>query len=300
MVKKVSDDEEDFDPSFEPDNLEEEVDDDSDPILNWECFSESDLSNAKWFVDSDHHIPRSLGYQMKDILDQHAESTNIKLSKYYRKRLVMAGGEYTYLFILPRIMCWLQRKMPKLEITIKMHDVASTSSLKELKKSDCDIVFAGYFEGDEDKWSDWKSAGFFRHKKKFADHVYPAIHKDLVTLHGSVKAATENVDLIFGRCNVEYDDANMIRVYPTPRKGNDIRILTDTYILAFICMAGGLGMWYVYISIPERDIENLVKVTLDHTTTIYRIAFYKRKKRPWVHMAMSRFFYLMERPGLSS
>lgn len=274
-----------------------EEDDDDKPILNWECFSDSDLNDIDWFVNSDYPIPRRIASKMQDVVDEHAESTNIKLSKFYRKSLVMAGGEYTYLFILPRVMRWLQIKMPRLEITIKMHDVASTRGLEELKHSDCDIVFGGYHEGDESKWEGWKSAGFFRDKRKFADHIYPSVHKGLVDLYGDAESTIKDVDLIFGRCNVEYDEANMIRLYPMPRKGNDIRILADTYILAYICMVGGLGMWIVFRSMPEQEIEKLVKLTSDHTTTMYRMAFYKRKKRPWVYMAINRFFYLLERPA---
>lgn len=162
------------------------------------------------------------------------------------KTLKIAGGNYTFFFVLPYLLKRFVKTHPFLSVNITLLEARE---LPNLEQYNADAVLTGAFNG---KAMDRKiySKHYTASRRGYKDGPYIATSKASVEKYGSKENAAREQDLLHARIYKTIDFTEIARwpysTSPIGRHGELPRITIDMIYMGFYYMYHSCGVWLVF------------------------------------------------------
>jgi DNA-binding transcriptional LysR family regulator len=262
------------------------------PILNWKCIEDFDkVSDDDIFHNYRIKLSEEKRRRCREEFAKLREKYTKLFMEFYaevnglnKKRIIVAGGNYTFFFVLPQLLKWINRYFPLLPVEFKLFE---RTKIGELTSQDADIIITS--ENDDLRFDkrEIEDAGYVRLRRKAKDKMFFAASKKLVEEAGSKENALKNYDIIATRFysdeNFRRDLSNRYALDIPGREDAEVRLAVDQYYMEYKFLRDGVGIGRVFSSMklpkdivildkkPAEKFERFVIVKKDLNKVFHRI-----------------------------
>lgn len=248
-------------------------------VLSWKSIN--DFDNPVYLSGA---LRKRHGVQLKGVLAEMQKKWTVELEKTFaeaKTHFEIAGGTYSFFFVLPAVFKSFQKAHPLLRLKL---DLLELRDGRDLKLKDVDMILSSrYVTGEEsvDYSLGAKSEGYVVSRKNYQDASYFSSSADIIKKYGSKENAFKNHDFINERSyiTIKYDieKTNVPKQYTRP----EARFTVDAYPVGYEMMVQGIGIWRVYKGNSKKDnvriidskpinkIERFV-ITKDETSSFHK------------------------------
>lgn len=251
------------------------------PILNWKCIENFDkVSDDKIFYNRKNiRLTERQRREAKKQFDELREKYRPILRDFVeeangRKKthLTIAGGNYTFFFVLPKMIEWISRKHPFLGVEIRLFERGGSAQLEE---QDADIVLTSSLRGDSAPRG--MLAGYNKMRKFAEDTLFFATSTDALEKFGSQADVINAQDVLFSRIYAtQYSESEIKRLYASMPLGREAfpRVVVDQYFLECKMITHSVGLGYLFSSMKLEN--NIVKLDTQSVEHIERFVIMKK------------------------
>jgi hypothetical protein len=251
-------------------------------FMTWKCIDNFDkVSDEDMFLVG--KMPLSL--RQREVLKPIFEEMRLRWTKKIKetfsprpKHLTIAGGNYTYFFVLPKLIKWIKKEHPYLSVRLKLLE---TREGLDLANQESDLVLAGlYPEAAQDKKSYHAilKAGYTHSRISYDDEAYFAASVKSVEEFGSKENTINKHDILFGRLISASDSYNqktyLFTTMPEGREKEKQRIVVDLWYMGYLFMKHHAGIWHIFKSIPYD--ETITQLHKNPVSIVRRFFVYKK------------------------
>lgn len=218
-----------------------------------------------------------------------AENSKKEFEKLIQKpKFILAGANYSYIFIVPKIIDIILRFNDKIDIEVKLLEVVSRS---DLKSSDFDIFITGdYSQGRLNLRKIFKKSEYSVSDTYLKEDIYLGASKKAVEMYGGIKNTLKKHNLLTARAPFFSGDKDFIKVpfsaKPKGRGREQSFITSDEYWFSYELMLQGVGIWYYAESMFH--LHDLVRLEDVPKSTLDRYFVYKKEYQFLIDEIMSR------------
>jgi len=228
--------------------------------LNWKCIDNFDkVSDEKIFYDGAVHLNELQRRRAKrEFAQLNAKYTKIindfveEISGEQKTHLTIAGGNYTFFFVLPQVISWVRKKYPFLGVHIQLFERGGSAALNE---QNADIVLTS--ESNDLRLSDEIAydAGYHKTRFNIMDIVFFAASRSALHTFGDSSNVLKMHNTLFSRLYATHSsEVEKVRLYSViPRVGVIPKVLVDQYFLEYLLMRDDVGIGYLYSSMNVRN-----------------------------------------------
>jgi len=250
--------------------------------LNWKCIDNLDkVSDEKIFYDGKITLSAKQRHDAKKhfsdlkakyskILNEFVEEANGKK----KTHLTLAGGSYTFFFVLPSVLSWISRKYPFLGVELQLFERGGPAKLQE---QNADIVLTTRSLGGTSlPREDIEQANYSMTRKSTPDVLFLATSKEAISSFGSTDMALKLQDVIFSRLYSTHNTTvETIRWYPTAPagRGGSPRVVVDQYFLEYMMLRNAVGLGYLVTTMKLGS--SIVRLSHDILEEVERFAIIK-------------------------
>ena len=156
--------------------------------LNWKCLDNFDkVPNRKIFLVGEMEITPFQRAKLNKIFAELKEKWKNKIINLLRKEekthLEIAGGNYTFFFVLPQAIKWIRNKHPFLPVSLTIFERGGDI---ELSYNSPDVLLTGELkdEPDEEQKRKAKEFKYIVSRKWYYDSMFLVASKDAVARFG--------------------------------------------------------------------------------------------------------------------
>lgn len=235
--------------------------------LSWRCLDDFDSAGSDGMFYGKYDVPVGKTDMLRDVCSLMKSEWRKKLKSFIRGgNLRIAGGNYTFFFVLPYLLKRFIETRPLLSVNLTLLEARE---LKSLDEYDVDLVLTGQYEGRP-----FDRAFFSRthvaSRRKYSDEAYMVCSSELVSRTGSKECAASKFDLlrvrIYKTMMLEEQASYLFRTTPKGREGEVPRISVDLYGMGLQFLLSFAGIWNLFsreAKCPEISIiedQPLVKM----------------------------------------
>jgi len=180
------------------------------------------------------------------------------------KSFVLAGGNYSYFFLLSKSIKFIKKLYPYLPLHLKLVELRENSlELKDEHSFDL-LLSSEYVDSGQDFFKDISNTGYEVGRKIYKDEIYFSASKESVKRFGSKEETLAKHNLLFGRVFSDNKMTNQLSylfdIKPKGRERDFPKISSDQMFLSHMLMEDSVGIWLSFKSMPRNEkIVNLTK-----------------------------------------
>jgi len=267
--------------------------------LRWKCIDDfANMSKKKLFHRGNYNASNTTSEVLKPIFSSIKQRYTKQIVDAFsdnKNHVKMAGGGYTFFFVLPKLLKFASCKYPFLPIELVLEEIRSD---EELDLIDCDFVVSGYYIGsNENAFLGLSNMKYSLTRKYFDDKVFLASSKKSLEEFGSKKNLLDNHHMVFGRINEYEDNEKKYYIYsfrPRGREDESPKVVIDSYFMAHLLMIQGVGIWHTFSSFHPTNTDNvLVFEDEGALSVIRRFVLYKNRAKHFDYFR-KKIFKLLE------
>lgn len=187
--------------------------------------------------------------KLKSVLSEMQNKWTEELNKTFaeaKTHFEIAGGTYSFFFVLPAVFKSYQRSHPFLRLKL---DLLELRDGKDLRLKDADMVLSSrYIMTNEslDYSAGAKNEGYVVSRKNYKDESHFASTSNVIKKYGSKENVFKDHDYINERSYItikfDIEKTNVPKQYSR----QDARFTVDAYPVGYEMMVQGIGVWRVY------------------------------------------------------
>lgn len=181
----------------------------------------------------------------KDLSNKWAKEIEMTFAE-TKTHFEVAGGNYTFFFVLPALFKAFRKKHPFLRLKL---DLLELRDGRDLAKKDADLVLSSRFVSDDeavDFSAGAREGGYSVLRKNYSDWSCFAVTDQVCKKYGSKEDVLKHHDFISTRIYVTMDQDTEKRNLPEKVSKEDARYSVGLYPVGYEMMLNGLGVWRVY------------------------------------------------------
>lgn len=192
---------------------------------------------------------KSQAVTLRSVLSEMQNKWTEELNKTFaetKTHFEIAGGNYSFFFVLPAVFKFYQRSHPFLRLKL---DLLELRDGKDLRLKDADMVLSSrYTINDEsvDYSAGAKSEGYVVSRKNYKDESHFASTSNVIKKYGSKENVLKDHDFINDRSyvtiNFDVEKTNVPAQYIRPKS----RFSVGVYPIGYEMMFQGVAIWRVY------------------------------------------------------
>jgi hypothetical protein len=241
--------------------------------LTWKVLDNFDKipDNKLFYVDGEdfklsHAERERLRPLFKEVKDKYLPELEALVKSFQKPpetHLVIAGGNYTFYFILPHVMKLVKEEFRHLQIKLTLFEDGDGSRFHE---QNAHIILSGNLISDDKQnamvTARAEKAGYMVDAKSAYDAMYFAASKRLVKELGGVEETLKRGNLILERYYV--DSSNTLRAnplysfFPEGRRHEEPRVTVDQYYMKYLMMKNAVGIGHIYKTMPENGDDFVI------------------------------------------
>jgi len=238
-----------------------------------------DIKTMPWIhLDEYYHlVDKNLAWMLKEITDNITDDMNelfgIKVKTHYH----MCSGNYSYLFLTPRVLNVFQREFPCVAVHMKLFEFRDFDAIAD-GEQDCIFTSRSVEKLSEEEFlTKIKKCGYGAVRGSIADASYFCASQDAVNRKGDKSKALQELDLLYGRIFQDSTAKKEIkypyRTKPDGRENEDYKIISDEHYLSHLFMLNGVGIWITFDTAPYNS--NIVKLAKIPSSDMKRYCIFK-------------------------
>lgn len=264
--------------------------------LNWKCLDNFDkVQNRKIFLVGETNITPFMRAKLSRVFSEMKGQWEQKVKDIFREpektHLEIAGGNYTFFFVLPHVMKWIRNRHKFLPV--RLHLVERSQDVLDLTVSEYDLMLTTLYAKDSvEKLA--KHHLYETARLRYDDAVFLASSVESIDIFGSKQAVLDSHDVLFGRFYSKdqvYEDMQLYSTIPDGREGVRPRVVVDQYFLKYLLMQYSAGIGHVFRSMRYSD--SLTVLDEISVSKMQRLSIYRKDldKYRWI---ARRFIKYME------
>lgn len=214
--------------------------------LNWSYFDSFNPEDV--FFNRKHKVPKKKIDTLRNAISDLRKKWAHEIEKLFEpkgKHLKIAGGNYTFFFMLPLVVKNFVQDHPFLSLDLKMLEARE---IENIESHDCDVILTSSYEGRSVDIKKYKH--YVVSKRGYRDGPLMAVSFNLLEQFGDKKSVMKNAPLVFARIYKTSDMTEQAThwydVFPKERMNEDARISIDLEPFGYHYMLYGLGIWHSF------------------------------------------------------
>jgi hypothetical protein len=284
-----------------PKQESQSIDSERPKYLRWKCIDNfTKMDKSKMFYKGNYTPTQSMIDTLTPIFEEikqkYTKEINAWLNK-DKKSLKIAGGSYTFFFVLPEIFKFASDEYPLMPIELVMENIRTA---KELADNDADLILGGYysdsngnFHVEDYPFSNIQTTHYIM-RKRFDDRICLGVSKNALFEFEDVNAVLNYHDILFSRLDEAGEKKYLYAPTPKNREEEDPRVVVDSYFMSYLMMQQNVGIADVLSSMNKSDTDNLLVVDNSILSIARRMVFYKKKAKHLNHFG-KRIFKILNR-----
>jgi len=258
------------------------------PMLSWRCIDDFD----KAYPDNvccvgSFDISKRKAVILREVFAAMKEKWTKELLMLFSEEeegFEIAGGNYSFFFILPCVLKHFRENHPFLRVKLSFIDVDNPD---DLGKYNADCLLTSFFAssglfGDVEQFKAQISKnGYSFNRWVYYDAAYLAASKESGKKYGSKKNVLAKDNVVLGKVYENYNlrkFTNLSHEFaPSNRAKEEPRIIIDFYFMSYHLMSQCLGISYVFAS--DRSMSNFLILEEKPITTLVRFPIFKKDIR---------------------
>jgi hypothetical protein len=267
--------------------------------LRWKCIDDfTNMSKKKLFHRGSYSASNTTSEVLKPIFSSIKQRYTKQIIDTFsddKSHVKMAGGGYTFFFVLPKLLKFASCKYPFLPIELVLEEIRSA---KELSLIDCDFVVGGYYIGNESSFSGLAHTQYFSTRRYFDDPIFLATSKKSLEEFGNKENVLNNQDIVFGRLDEDGEKKYLYSFNPSGRENESPKVVIDSFFMAHLLMVHGVGIWHTFSSAQSSQKRNIVIFEEEGAlATPRRFIFCKNQAKHLYYFKRKVFKFLEESTG---
>jgi hypothetical protein len=264
--------------------------------LRWKCIDDfTNMNKKKLFHRGNYSASNTTSEVLKSIFSSIKQRYTKQIIDAFsddKSHVKMAGGGYTFFFVLPKLLKFASCKYPFLPIELVLEEIRS---VKELKLIDCDFVVGGYYIGNESPFSGLAHTQYFVTRRYFDDAIFLSTSKKSLEEFGSRENLLNNQDIVFGRLDEDGEKKYLYSFNPSGRENESPKVVIDSYFMAHLLMMHGVGIWHTFSSAHSSEKKNFLIFEDEGALAVARrFVFYRNQVKHLDYFKRKVFKFLEE------
>jgi DNA-binding transcriptional LysR family regulator len=262
-------------------------------VLSWKSINNSDnpvyLSGA---------LQKRQGVQLKGVLAEMQKKWTVELEKTFaetKTHFEIAGGNYSFFFVLPAVFKSFQKAHPLLRLKL---DLLELRDGKDLRLKDVDMILSSRSVGPDpvDYSLGAKDEGYVVSRKNYKDTAYFAATGGAIKKHGSKENVLKHHDFINDRTyvTINFDIEKTNR--PSRYKKLGARFSVGVYAVAYEMMLQDIGISYIHKGNSNRN--NVVIVDHNPVDKLERFVIAKKETNSFHRKILKNYLLQKINTGL--
>lgn len=268
--------------------------------LRWKCIDDfTNMNKKKLFHRGNYSASNTTSEVLKPIfasIKQRYTKLLVDAFSDDKSHVKMAGGGYTFFFVLSKLLKFASCKYPFLPIELTLEELRSD---KELSLINCDFVISGYYIGsNENAFLGLSHMGYSVARKHFDDKIFLATSKKSLEEFGSKENLLNKQHIVFGRIDEYEDDEKKYYIYsfrPQGREDERPKIVIDSYFMAHLLMIQGVGIWHTFGSFKPSNTDNVLIFKDEETLSVVRRFVVYKNNTKHLNYFRKKSFKLLEK-----
>jgi len=222
-------------------------------------------------IDYANSFPPGMSFSLKVLKNKYLEK--IQHISYKKETFDLAGGNYSFLFLLPAMVKVMKKKYPFIPINFKLYETRLDRDYIYCKYK---CVFSAFYGSVE--FNDFKNrmtkVEYETNRSVIEDFSYFCASKKAVEKFNSKEECLSKMDFAYGRpfkddmmqeeIKYAYDTT------PPNRKKEDARIISDLLFLSYLFMRYSVCMWIHFASVYDSNLVRLHSIAKISRVFVYR------------------------------
>jgi len=226
--------------------------------LRWKCIDDfTNMNKKKLFHRGNYTASNTTGEVLKPIFSSIKQRYTKQIIDAFsddKSHVKMAGGGYTFFFVLPKLLKFASCKYPFLPIELTLEELRSD---KELSLINCDFVINGYCIGiNENAFLGLTHTGYRVARKYFDDKIFLAASQKSLEEFGSKENLLNNHYIVCGRLDEDGEKKYLYSFNPQGREDESPKVVIDSYFMAHLLMVHDVGIWHTFSSFKPAGSDN--------------------------------------------
>jgi len=264
--------------------------------LRWKCIDDfANMSKKKLFHRGNYSASNTTSEVLKPIFSSIKQRYTKQIMDAFsddKSHVKMAGGGYTFFFILPKLLKVASCKYPFLPIELTLEELRSD---KELSLINCDFIISGYYIGsNENAFLALSNTGYLVARKYFDDKIFLATSKKSLEEFVSQDNLLNKHNIVFGRLDEDGEKKYLYSFSPRGREDESPKVVIDSYFMAYLLMIQGVGIWHTFDSFKSSNTDSvLVCKEAGALSVVRRFVVYKNHTK-YLNYFRKKSFDLLE------
>ena len=223
--------------------------------LNWKCIDNFDkVQNKKIFLVGETNITPFMRAKLANVFQEMKEKWTQKAQAIFREEekthLEIAGGNYTFFFILPHAIKWIRNRHRFLPVSINLFELGGSIGLHD---QSADIIITG--RSDLLSREIMSQDGYVANRQTSSDAMFLAASKESIEFFGNKLNTLLKHDILFRRdyANSQVELVPLYSAAPQGREDERPRVVVDQYFLKYLLMRNSVGIGEIYCSMSYED-----------------------------------------------
>jgi len=264
--------------------------------LRWKCIDDfANMNKKKLFHRGNYSASNTTSEVLKPIfssIKQRYTKQVIDAFSDDKSHVKMAGGGYTFFFVLPKLLKFASCKYPFLPIELVLEEVRSA---KELAHKDFDFVISGYYMGSNENAFLWLAhTGYMATRQYFDDKIFLSTSSKSLKEFGNEENLLNNQDIVFGRLDEDGEKKYLYSFNPHGRENESPKVVIDSYFMAHLLMIHGVGIWHTFASIRASEKKNVLVLENEGVLSVVRRFIFCKNRATHLNYFQRKIFKLLE------
>lgn len=245
-------------------------------FLRWKCIDDfPNMNKNKMFYIGNYTPTQSTIDTLTPIFEDIKQRYTKQIKELFsteKKQLNVCGGQYTFFFVLPKVIKEIAKKYPFLNINFILEDL----TVQDIANKSYDVILSGFYLDGKNSGKIAKNDKYYHSRQYFDDKVFLSVSKDAIKEYENIEAILKNHNILFGRLDVVFEKKYLYSVAPVGREGEDPKVVVDSYYMLHLMMLYNVGIAMSFSSMSKMDIKSLIVCADDILSTARRIVFFKK------------------------
>jgi len=248
--------------------------------LKWKCIDNfQKMDKGKMFFSGKYSPSTSMVATLEPIFEDIKKRYTKQINDLFfkpKKYLTLCSGQYTFFFVLPKMLKYLGNKYPLLPV----HLVLDETRPQEVDKQDYDFIGSGVYIGvNEHILHSLKHKKYKLSRCVFYDNICLSSSNQCLKRYSSKHEITEKHEIIFYRYDEEIDKYYNNFFAPKSRINEKPKIVVDSYYMIYLLIKQDVGISGVLSSMNKTDSKSLMILQREPLITTKRLVFCKKIKQ---------------------
>ncbi len=265
--------------------------------LKWKCIDNFRKMDKNKMFFSGRYSPstsmiETLTPIFEDIKKRYTKQINDLFFK-PKRYLNICGGQYTFFFILPKMLKYIATKYPFFSVHLILDEIRPDN----IDDYDYDFVASVIYTSTDGKIDKKfikkvKNKKYYTSKQTYDDRMLLASSKTALDKYFNHDNIIKNHEILFGRFIEETNRYYDHYISPKHRSNDNPKIVVDSYFMLYLLMIHNIGMYVVFSSMSKMEIGSLIKLQQEPLVITRRLAFSNKNQSFPINLSQIFFKFL--------